>query len=103
MQLLLICNLQKVYLHRRQQVCSCMIWCSVLGRSGVSSPLLGLGLPYQRPELKESFSLYLDYLVYCLADPDYEAKVDADRQQRRAYLPAVKKIEEEELATWRCI
>ncbi|KAK9916753.1 hypothetical protein WJX75_006571 [Coccomyxa subellipsoidea] len=69
--------------------------------SGISSPLVGLGLPYQRPELKESFSLYLDYLVYCLADPDYEAKVDADEQQRRAYLPAVKKIEEEELATWR--
>ncbi|EIE26346.1 hypothetical protein COCSUDRAFT_64448 [Coccomyxa subellipsoidea C-169] len=70
-------------------------------RSAVKSPLEGLGLPYQRPELKASFNLYLDYLLYSLADPEFEAKLEADRHQRQQYLQAVKRIEEEELATWR--
>ncbi len=69
----------------------------------MKSPLEGLGLPYQRPELKASFNLYLDYLLYSLADPEFEAKLEADRHQRQQYLQAVKRIEEEELATWRCI
>ncbi|CAL8466622.1 g6158 [Coccomyxa elongata] len=70
-------------------------------RGAVSSPLEGLGLTFQRPDLRASFDLYLDYLLYSLADRDFEAKLDADQRQRREYLAAVKRIEEEELATWR--
>jgi len=70
-------------------------------RVEVASPLEGLGLPYQRPELKDSFFVYLDYLLYSLADPDFQDKLEADQTKRREYLRAVKRIEEEELATWR--
>ena len=66
----------------------------------MGSPLQGLGL-LQRPELRASFDLYLDYMLYSLADPDFEAKLETDQRQRREYLTAVKRIEEEELATWR--
>lgn len=65
-------------------------------------PLEGLGLLH-RPELRESFDLYLDYLLYSLADPDLEAKLEADQHQRRLYLVAVKRVEEEELARWRWV
>lgn len=71
-------------------------------RRAVGSPLQSLGL-YQRPELRQSFELYLDYLLYLLADPEFEAKLEADPRQRREYLAAVKRIEEEELATWRWV
>lgn len=69
----------------------------------MGSPLERLGLSLQRPELRASFDLFLDYLLYSLADQEFEAKLDADQRQRREYLAAVKRIEEEELARWRCV
>ena len=69
----------------------------------MTSPLAGLGLsrPFRTPELEECFHLYLDYLLFSLADPEFEAKVEASPSQRQQYRAALRRVEEGELARWR--
>lgn len=62
------------------------------------SPLKELDL--YRPDLKHFYQLYLDYLVYSLVEPGFEEKLP--EKDRDMYLRAIRKIEGEELASWRC-
>ena len=68
----------------------------------LTSPLAGVELPFVHADLEESFHQYLDYLLFSLADPDYPAKVATDARQQRLYMRAVRRVEEGELAHWRC-
>ena len=67
------------------------------------SPLAGFELPFVHADLEECFHQYLDYLLFSLADPGYPEKVAADARQHRLYTRAIRRVEEDELAHWRCV
>ena len=49
------------------------------------------------------FNFYLDYLLECIADPDFPKIIRGDPRARKHYDYAIHKIEIDELARWRYI
>ncbi len=65
------------------------------------SPLQLAGLFDSRPDVDNCFNFYLDYLLECIADPEFPEIIKGDPRARKHYDYAIHKIEVDELARWR--
>lgn len=74
---------------------------SAIYRRPLQSPLQLAGLFDNRPDVDNCFNFYLDYLLECIADPEFPEVIRGDPRARKHYDYAIHKIEIDELARWR--
>ena len=70
-------------------------------RRPLQSPLQLAGLLDDRPDVDNCFDFYLDYLLECIADPEFPEVIRGNPRARKHYDYAIHKVEIDELARWR--